>query len=43
MERLTVLDMGVPFSDGDDVGQHGAQPLGVEEVEVAQLTVLKVQ
>ena len=40
---LTILDVRVPLSDGDDRGQHGAQPLGVDEVEITQLAVVIVQ
>ena len=41
--RLTILDVRVPLSDGDDIGQHGTQPLRVDKVEVAQLAVVIVQ
>ena len=40
---LTILDVWVSLFDGDDYGQRGTQPLGVDEVEIAELAVVIVQ
>ena len=36
---LTVFDVWVPLSYGDDIGEGRTEPLGVDEVEVTQSAV----
>ena len=38
-----LLGEGVDFPDGDHVGQHVAQPLGVQEIKFLQSSVIVVQ
>ena len=40
---LTISDVWVSLSYGDDTGQHGTEPLGVEEVEVTQPALIKME
>ena len=39
----TVLLVGILLLNSDDLGQHGTQPLGVNEVKITELTVLIVK
>ena len=40
---LTIVDVRVNFSDGDNVRQHVTQPLRVQEIQVTQQWVVIMQ